>query len=45
MLWVKVLYDFVAKAPGEISLKAGDVVEVTDSNGVSGWWSGKIGGK
>lgn len=36
----RVLYDFVAERPEELSLTAGDEVTVLDSSETEGWWEG-----
>ncbi|KAJ3262508.1 Intersectin 1 (SH3 domain protein) [Boothiomyces macroporosus] len=40
---VKALYDFTSSTPGELSFKAGDVLNVVQSNDVD-WWDGEING-
>lgn len=39
----RVLYDFVAERPEELSLRAGDEVTVLDSSEAEGWWEGMDG--
>lgn len=36
----KVLYDFEAQAPGEINIREGDTVTVTNRNVGEGWCEG-----
>ncbi|KAJ3322931.1 Intersectin 1 (SH3 domain protein) [Boothiomyces sp. JEL0866] len=40
---VKALYDFSSSTPGELSFKAGDILNVVQSNDVD-WWDGEING-
>mmetsp|Transcript_15429 Transcript_15429/g.33214 ORF Transcript_15429/g.33214 Transcript_15429/m.33214 type:complete len:1344 (-) Transcript_15429:16-4047(-) len=44
-MWAEALYDFTSENPEELPLKQGDVVEVTDSNDISGWWAGRKDGR
>jgi len=39
---VSVLYDYDANSPEEVSLKAGDVIQVLDLGEGDGWWSGEV---
>lgn len=39
---VSVLYDYDANGPEEVSLKAGDVIQVLDLGEGDGWWSGEV---
>jgi len=40
----KAKYDYQSSTPGDLSFKAGDVVEVVSSDVVSGWWTGRLAG-
>ncbi|CAH1761505.1 3370_t:CDS:10 [Entrophospora sp. SA101] len=42
--FVKVLYDYEAQVPEELTIKEGDVIEITDRNVADGWWEGKLNG-
>ncbi|CAG8627980.1 13940_t:CDS:10, partial [Cetraspora pellucida] len=42
--YVKVLYDYVAQSPEEISIKEGDVILVTNRDVDEGWWEGTLNG-
>nr|CAG8531092.1 8011_t:CDS:10 [Entrophospora candida] len=43
-LSIKVLYDYEAQVPEELTIKEGDVIEITDRNVADGWWEGKLNG-
>ena len=45
MIVVRAIYDFEPQGPGEIRLKEGDIIEVTNKSIGNGWWEGKLGGK
>ena len=40
----RALYDFDAEREEELSLKAGDVVDVIDDSDTDGWWEGSLNG-
>ncbi|KAI0206137.1 BAR domain-containing protein [Astrocystis sublimbata] len=43
---VTALYDYSAQAEGDLSFRAGDVIEiVTKTNNENEWWTGKVNGK
>ncbi|KAL2115635.1 hypothetical protein VTJ04DRAFT_9890 [Mycothermus thermophilus] len=43
---VTALYDFSAQAEGDLSFRAGDVIEVVQrTNNENEWWTGRLGGK
>ncbi|XP_062511449.1 SH3 domain-containing kinase-binding protein 1-like isoform X2 [Corticium candelabrum] len=41
----KVVFDYVAEASDELSLKIGDIIEIVRKDVADGWWEGKLGGK
>lgn len=41
----KVLHDYKAENSDELSLKAGDIVEITEKGVDEGWWEGKVNGQ
>jgi len=45
LIVVRAIYDFEPQGPGEIRLKEGDIIEVTNKSIGNGWWEGKLGGK
>lgn len=43
---VTALYDYAAQAEGDLSFRAGDVIEIVTRTGNDNeWWSGRLGGK
>ncbi|CAG8504074.1 11876_t:CDS:10 [Acaulospora colombiana] len=42
--YVRVLYDYDAQSPEELTIKEGDVIEVTDRDVGNGWWEGTLNG-
>jgi hypothetical protein len=41
---VKVLYDYDAESPGDLTIRVGDVITVEKRN-EDGWWTGSLNGK
>lgn len=39
------LYDYAPQAPGDLALKAGDVIEIVQRTDANGWWTGKLNGQ
>lgn len=37
---VKVLYDYESQSPEELTIKEGDVIQVTNKEVAEGWWEG-----
>ncbi|RIA98362.1 hypothetical protein C1645_731713 [Glomus cerebriforme] len=42
--FVKVLYDYESQSPEELTIKEGDVIQVTNKDVAEGWWEGILDG-
>ncbi|PKC08302.1 FCH-domain-containing protein [Rhizophagus irregularis] len=42
--FVKVLYDYESQSPEELTIKEGDVIQVTNKEVAEGWWEGILDG-
>merc|ERR1719361_665164 len=41
----RALYDYEAEVHGDLTLRAGDIIAITDREDTNGWWTGQIGGR
>ncbi|KAI0244503.1 Protein BZZ1, partial [Massospora cicadina] len=44
-IMAQAIYDFDAQAETDLSIRAGELIEVTNQNVAEGWWEGKLNGR